>query len=138
MNPWLIFWAPQWHLPFSGSLAQQIEPNTNWFFGAIDSQAGNGRIERQAFEVASYGRQLGLITEVLLDAARRAPSDDPAAIESLQRLQAIHDQIERLKADDTETTLSELEAQVKRLRQSAAGRNPQVRRRLQIALDEGS
>jgi hypothetical protein len=36
-----------------------FSPNANWFFDAIPAQAGNAKIEQKAFEVASYGRQLG-------------------------------------------------------------------------------
>ena len=66
MHPWLWFWAPQIHFPWSGSLAQNIAPNTSWFSDLIQPGAGNARIEAQAFATASYGKQLGLITDVLL------------------------------------------------------------------------
>ena len=66
MYPWLWLWAPQFRFPFSGSVAQDYEPNTEWFFGAISPSAGDGKVERRAFEVASYGRQIGLLTEALL------------------------------------------------------------------------
>lgn len=66
MYPWLWFWAPQVHFPWSGAVSQNIEPNTTWFSSLIKPGAGNAQIERRAFEVASYGRQFGLITEVLL------------------------------------------------------------------------
>jgi hypothetical protein len=40
-------------------VAQRIEPNANWFFDSISGQAGNAKMEKKDFEVASYGRQLG-------------------------------------------------------------------------------
>jgi hypothetical protein len=70
MFPWLWFFAPQVHYPWSGSVAQQIAPDTDWFFGSIRPGAGDARIEQQAFAVASYGKQLGLITEVLTEQVR--------------------------------------------------------------------
>ena len=70
MIPSLWFWAPQFHYPLSGAVQQRIDPD--WFFGAIPTQAGNGAIEKKAFDLASYGSQLGWITEVLL-------ADDPEA-----------------------------------------------------------
>lgn len=73
MYPWLFLWAPQLQLPFSGDVAQRIEPRTQWFFDGIDTASGDPVIERKAFEVATYGRQLGLITELLLDMAAQTP-----------------------------------------------------------------
>ena len=49
MYPWLCFWAPQIHFPLSGSLAQNIEPNTTWFSDLIKPPAGDARIEEKAF-----------------------------------------------------------------------------------------
>lgn len=62
MMTWPLIWAPQWHLhfPFSGSVAQDIDPDVNWFFAGIRPQAGNKEIERKAFDIASYGRATGL------------------------------------------------------------------------------
>ena len=105
MTPWLWFWMPQVqfpaiHLPFSGPVAQQIDPNTNWFFDAIRPWAGDGRIEQQAFDVASYGRQLGLITDLLLDLAAQQRPDTPAGLEAQARLAEIRARIEALKSAD--------------------------------------
>jgi len=98
MYPWLWFWAPQFHFPFSGSVAQQIEPDTRWFFAGIRPEAGNGDVEKQIFEVASYGRQLGLITEVLLAQTGSAavPADDAA--ESLGKLETVYREVEAVKS----------------------------------------
>ena len=52
MYPWLWFWAPQLHLPWSGNVAQQIEPITHWFFQGIPAGAGNPTIEERAFRVS--------------------------------------------------------------------------------------
>lgn len=114
MFPWIWWWAPTVHLPWSGNVSQDIEPTTEWFFGAIPRAAGDGRIEKQAFELASYGRQLGLITEVLLGlCAEQAPAD-PKARESLDALRDIAARIEALKqqtrADDEARLLGELRA----------------------------
>ena len=98
MYPWLTFWAPQLNFPFSGGVAQQIEPNAGWFFGAIQPSAGDGELERKAFKVASYGRQLGLITELLLDMAAQTPPSTAKGREAHKRLQDIQAAIEALKA----------------------------------------
>ena len=105
MFPWLWFWTPHIqfptiHYPFSGAVAQRIEPNTNWFFDSIRPWAGDSRIEQQAFDVASYGRQLGLITELLLDLAAQQQPSTKAGREAQVRLAEISARIEALKNAD--------------------------------------
>ncbi|MCS7100176.1 MAG: hypothetical protein NZL99_00615 [Burkholderiaceae bacterium] len=133
MFPWLWVWAPQLHFPLSGSVAQRIEPNTNWFFDAIAPTAGNGRIERKAFEVASYGRQLGLITEVLIDLAEQVAPRSAQAGESLARLRSIQADIERIKAEDVEVLAREIEERLGQLRRHRAA-FARLAPRLQAAL----
>lgn len=101
MFPWLWLWAPQLHLPWSGSVEQDIHPNTNWFAQNIKGQSGDAEIERVAFAIASYGKQLGLITEVLIataeqSAAKSGPLSDEAA-QALQRLKVIKQAIDAVK-----------------------------------------
>lgn len=99
MFPWFWIWAPQFQLPFGGSVTQRIAPETDWFFGSIPPAAGNGALERKIHEdVASYGRQLGLLTEVLLSLASRDTVEPQQARESLARLQEIYREVEALKA----------------------------------------
>ena len=99
MFPWFWIWAPQYQLPFGGSVTQRIAPETDWFFGSIPPAAGNGALEQKIHEdVASYGRQLGLLTEVLLSLASRDTVEPQQARESLARLQEIYREVEALKA----------------------------------------
>lgn len=97
MYPWTLCWAPQFHFPFSGGVAQQIEPDISWFFNGIRPEAGNADMEKQAFEVASYGKQLGLMTEVLLSLAGKDTIDKKQAADSLARLTGIYRKIEGVK-----------------------------------------
>jgi hypothetical protein len=97
MFPWLWFWSPTLHLPFSGSVAQRIEPDTTWFFAGIPAKAGNGAIEQKAFEIASYGSQIGWLTEVLL-AAQGSDAVPPAkASEARAKLTQAYRDIEAAK-----------------------------------------
>jgi hypothetical protein len=98
MFPWLWFWSPQIHFPLSGSVRQRIDPN--WFFDSIPPAAGDGQIEKRAFDVASYGRQLGLIIEVLVEVAAKQAPLSPEAAASLERLKAIQTAIEKIKRDE--------------------------------------
>jgi len=116
MYPWFWIWAPQVHFPWSGSVAQKIEPNTSWFFDAIQPGAGDAEIERKAFDVASYGKQLGLITEVLLGLTRQHAITPEQSAQALERLKAIHGQIEKLKTADADELEQTVARQLERLR----------------------
>lgn len=112
MFPWLNVWAPHLYFPWSGSVRQNIEPNTNWFFDSIDASAGNGPIEKKAFEVASYGRQLGLLSELLIELADQNATLSPEAVKSLQRLKDIAAQIQGIKDDHAAAVASDIETQM--------------------------
>lgn len=118
MFPWLWFWAPNLHLefPWSGDVTQDIDPVASWFFGTIKPGAGNPRIERRAFDVASYGRQLGWITEVLIAIAERdgAPSGQAGA--SLEKLKRIRGEIEKIKDAEYDAELQRVERSVAAIR----------------------
>ncbi|WP_296443208.1 hypothetical protein [Rhodoferax sp. UBA5149] len=116
MFPWLWIWNPQVHFPWSGSVAQRIEPNTNWFFDAIRPAAGDGDIERKAFELASYGKQLGLVTEVLLGLIQQDAVTPDQSARALERLKDIHHQIETIKAEDSDALVKSISEQLERLR----------------------
>lgn len=99
MVPWFWFWTPHFHFPFGGDVAQEIAPTTDWFFGSIRPRAGDGATEQRIHEgIASYGRQLGLLTEVLLSLAGDSSITPEHARDSLARLQEIRREIEALKA----------------------------------------
>lgn len=115
MFPWLWVWAPQWRLPFSGDVAQDIEPRLDAFFAGIKPQAGNARIEARAFDVASYGDQLGVITELLIELAERLPAEAQAASEPLRELRRIRDRIAVIKDEEQGAELSALKARVRRI-----------------------
>ena len=135
MNPWQVFWAPQLHLPFGGNVAQRIEPNVNWFFDSIASAAGDSKIERKAFEVASYGRQLGLITELLLDITKQTPPKTPEGEEALTRIAEIRDKIEALKKQDAYEIPRDVETLIARLKKNHKGSFSLLRGQIERALD---
>jgi hypothetical protein len=90
MYPWLWLWAPQVQLPWSGDVTQRIDQTTHWFFQGIRPGSGHARIEEQAFDVASYGKQLGLISELLLDLTEPVQNAlPPKAAQARRELQRI-------------------------------------------------
>ena len=130
MYPWLWFWAPQFHFPWSGNVAQRIEPDTRWFFQGIDPSAGDADIEEKAFSVASYGRQLGLITEVLIDLAEGAEIKSAQAAASLERLRRIREEIEEIKRAEYAARAVNLEAQVAELRRKGGAEYARLAQKL--------
>ena len=89
-----LFWivSPQFFLPWSGSVRQEIELDR--FFSAIPRSAGDGEVEEAAFKRASYGSQLGWITEVLLETMKDVPADEKSPLGKLRLANA---DIQRLK-----------------------------------------
>jgi hypothetical protein len=93
---------------------QQIDPDLTWFSHWITPGAGNAAIEEKAFNsVASYGKQLGLITEVLLalvDESHMAA--EPAAVDELRRIQS---RIEMLKTVEYTLANDQIISQVNKI-----------------------
>ncbi len=135
MVPWLWFFAPQVHLPWSGSVAQQIAPDTHWFFSGIAPGAGDARIEEQAFAVASYGKQLGLITEVLLELARASPKASATTKDSIAKLEAIRAEIERIKGVEYAHAADTLAEQVRAIQQRGGAKARALGARLRPLLE---
>ena len=136
MNPWQLFWAPQFHFPFGGSVAQRIEPNTNWFFGSIQPGAGDAVVEQQAFEIASYGKQLGLITEILLDVVGRAEPITAEGQKALEDLRKIRTAIEGLKDQNTDMLVADVESKVNRIRKRDKAKAQELNRKISNQLNE--
>ena len=134
MNPWFFFWAPQLTMPFGGSVAQRIDPDTRWFFDGIAPGAGDPAIERKAFDVATYGRQLGLITEVLADLAAQTPPTTPKGQKSLKRLREIQLRIEQVKEQDAIDALEQIDTLLARLKKTHPERLAAARQRIAHAL----
>ena len=130
MFPWLWFWAPQLHFPWSGDVAQRIQPDTHWFFQGIPPDAGDASVEEKAFAVASYGRQLGLLTEVLVEVAEQAESRSPKAAESLRRLKLIQAQIEQVKDTERMRRLADIESQIVELKRKGGNDYARLAERL--------
>ncbi len=100
-----ISWSPTWNFPLSGDVSQDIDP----YFGM--EIKGVPEIERKVVtSVASYGKQLGKITEALLVLAEVTGKDLPEIKELVADVEAA-----KLKAADdlrasAERALSRLNA----------------------------
>lgn len=98
----MIPWS-QFNFPWSGDVVQRIDPD--FFFGAIPTEAGDGETEKEIFKKASYGRQLGLITEVLLALVEetRPGLKDQESLEKLKKIQATVETIKEGKKENDRT-----------------------------------
>jgi cob(I)alamin adenosyltransferase len=67
------------------------------FFNAIKRDAGNGRIERKVFETASYGKQLGLILDVLLPLTGSKVVSSKEAEKARKNLENIYNDIYEIR-----------------------------------------
>jgi hypothetical protein len=130
MYPWFWLWAPHVEFPLSGNVTQDIEPVANLFSKSSDPEAGNPKIEQKAFEVASYGQQLGLITEVLIEIAENVLLHKGKDNESLQRLKRIKAEIEKLKASEYDSELRDIEGKIKAIRRRGGARSQTLSRKL--------
>jgi len=130
MYPWLWLWAPHVEFPLSGNVTQDIEPVANLFSKSINPEAGNPKIEQKAFEVASYGQQLGLITEVLIEIAEKALDHKGKDNESLQRLKWIKEEIEKLKSSEYDSEVNDIERKIKAIRRRGGARSQTLSRKL--------
>jgi len=96
MFPWLWIYAPQISWPLSGAVTQDLTPEA--FFRGIKPGAGVPAIEQEVFEQASYGKQLGWLTDVLVEAIDAKALQSADAKASLADLKNLHDKVERIKS----------------------------------------
>lgn len=100
MFPWFWIYAPHW--PGSGAVTQDIAPASNWFSSTIKPGAGVPEIEQQVFEQASYGKQLGWLMDVMVDALQPQALHSVEARESLIKLKKLHATVQRIKKEHRE------------------------------------
>lgn len=105
---------PTVHWPLSGAVTQDISPSL--LFRAKDTEVET-RVLR---EVASYGRQIGKLSEVLLAVVGTLPKGklDEATRETVRELQVIGENIKRIKQGEKvlPSTVEEARAMVAELR----------------------
>ncbi len=104
LNPFLTFFHSL-RLPASGDVQQDYRPITTWFSPQIH-YSGNLKIEAEITEkVAGYGRQLGILTEVLAEITESSgavESKTPAMTKFVEMKHGI-DQIKKRHKVDLES-----------------------------------
>lgn len=90
---WWLNFNPQVHWPFSGSVTQDIHPS-------LLARAGDDQVELRVLrEVASYGKQIGVLSDLVLGLAKKLPAGalDDEARHALAQLEEMARRIERIK-----------------------------------------
>jgi len=101
---WPFFQAPK-------TLDQSINPG--WFDVNINNYAGDPQIEKDVVEkVASFGKQLGILTDAVLELAGAKPRPDNSAV---TRLRDIAAKVEALKTLNKTSLAEQADAAMKRL-----------------------
>jgi hypothetical protein len=108
-------WMFRW--PLSGDVNQRI--TAPWFSPTLTvNYAGDAAIEdRVVTEVASYGRQLGWLSEIAIALA----DNRPAPAETLRRLKQAAAEIEAIKKDSHPTPREAAEVALDRLERDDPG-----------------
>ncbi len=98
LNPWSTeFWQPFLSNPVKGEVDQDILPS--WFSTYI-TVTGQGEPELEqkiVTEVATYGKQIGELTDVVLALAESANFTDSKAQEAVRELRSIEKKVELKK-----------------------------------------
>lgn len=97
MFPWYFLWAPQYHFPWSGGVKQDIAPDTSAFFNSIAPGAGDGRVEKAIFEEASYGKQIGILSDVVLSLVAEDQITAAEAKQAIAQLIQLNEDIKTIK-----------------------------------------
>ena len=113
MNPWLFPWWGLFKGPFSGDVTQDIAPITSWLSPQFEFNfAGNRRIEAEVVaDVASYGKQLGILSEAVLELA-----DGKKGV-AVDRLKKLTDQIEEVKHQHKDRLEQKVKSELDQLKQ---------------------
>ena len=92
--------------PLSGDVTQDINPVTSWLSPQFEFNfAGNRQLESKVVsQVASYGKQLGVVTEALVELAQ---GEQGEALKKLQQMQA---DIEQLKQQHQQQLLAQVKS----------------------------
>jgi hypothetical protein len=130
--------------PLSGDVNQAIDTSLVHaigdqlgFININTTRAGDAQLERTITEqVASYGRQLGWLTDALdvLIRTARPPDLDPDDAAALDEVTALRAKVERAKEEAARARVDSVVADIRSLRQDPE-RNHDALERLRSALD---
>jgi hypothetical protein len=118
---WLNF-QPQVHWPFSGSVAQDIRP-------ALLAQAGNQETEMRVLrDVASYGKQIGVLSDLLHSVASLVPPErlGEDGRHAYAQLTALIESVKAVKRQESKPAVPESLDEARELWRALLSRHPQL------------
>ena len=118
---WLNF-NPEVHWPFSGSVAQDIHP-------ALLAQAGNQETELRVLrDVASYGKQIGILSDLLHSVASLIPPDQLGedGRRAYAQLTELIDSVKAIKQHQPQPAVPESLDEARALWRALLARHPQL------------
>lgn len=116
LNGWDVRW------PWSGAVTQDIT-------SSLLSRAGSGRVEKRVLdEVASYGRQIGVLSELVHDLVGGLSEEEltPRARQARAQLTDYQARIDRIKEDEQRRMVPEDPEAARRLLQALLVRHQQL------------
>jgi hypothetical protein len=119
-NPQINGWDVHW--PWSGAVTQDIT-STLW------SRARNSRAERRVLsEVASYGRQIGTLNDLLYDMARKLGDEELTSrgLHAREQLKNYIEQVEQIKAEERQALIPDEPEEARRMLEALLARHPQL------------
>lgn len=113
MYPWFDSWLNLFRAPLSGDVTQDYAPVTSWWSPQLEFNfAGNQKVEAEVVRnVASYGKQLGILTEAVLALGEGNDSSE------IKRLRAQAEKIHEVKRRHAGATAAELKDRLDEFRE---------------------
>lgn len=115
-----FFWPTEVKFPGADGNFQTIAPTSGWFSTTVNYKGSPEIEQRIAGEVASNGKQLGIITEAVLELAGTKKG------EKIERLRDLHKDIEEIK----ERTVSQMRREAEDALEKLADRDKAEARRV--------
>ena len=117
-DAWLRLWSPTINMPGSGSIGRfNYHPYTTW--GAPTLISGNEAVEQVVYhDIATPGRQLGRLTEVVLELVEELGKLDSriAESENVKKLVAMSDKIKSIKETVEDTSVAAAKEALEKLK----------------------
>ena len=120
-NPQINGWEVNW--PWSGAVTQDIT-------SSLLSRARSSRVERRVLnEVASYGKQIGTLNDLVYDMARKLGDEELTSrgVHAREQLKNYIEQIEQIKAEERRALIPDEPEEARRVLEALLARHPQLR-----------